>query len=128
MSSIAPQIHEKTEGETRLLSVDFGSSASGDDERTGKLSSGELLFGEVTVATQAKSSDTTVDLTYASQDVNGTALTINGRDALVGEVAQFTAAGGTDGTTYTISVSASTNATPVQTLEGFAILKVEEPN
>ena len=74
MTSVAPEQHEKTIGETRLVSVDFGDSAAGEENRTGKLSSGELLTGTVTVITQSKSPDTATDLTDETTTLGNTAL------------------------------------------------------
>ena len=128
MTSIAPQIHDKTVGETRTLKIDFGSSAAGEDERTGKLDDGENLTGTVTVETQVRDPATAADLTYSNAAIIATTVTINGRDALASEVVKYSAAGGEAGATYTIVVSVATDASDSQTLEGFVILKITEPS
>ena len=128
MTSVAPQTHDKSVGETRTLRVDFGSSATGEDERTGKLDDGELLTGTVTVETQVKDPTTASDLTYTNAARISTTLTINGRDAIADEVVKFSVSGGDNDATYTIVVSCGTDASDAQTLEGFVTLKITEPS
>lgn len=109
--SIALQTQQKTASEVRNVAVSFA----------GKLDSGELLTGTPTVTEV-----TTTDLTFASQAVNTAALTINGVSTAIGRAAQFKVTGGTAGTTYEITVSCGTDATPAQTLYGTIKLKVVE--
>lgn len=97
-------------GETRMVAVSF----------IGKLDSGELLTGTPTVTEV-----TTTDLTLDNKAVNTAALTIDGATVAVGQAIQFSVTGGTAGTTYQITCSCGTDATPAQTLVATVTLVVE---
>ena len=86
----------------------------------GKLDSGELLTGTPTVLEVGTS-----DLTLANKAVSTGSLTINGATVATGQAVQFTATGFTGGRTYTIRLSAGTDATPAQTLVGVVTLLAE---
>src|SRR5512146_2018090 len=107
----APQRCVVKVGEVRNVSVDF----------TDVLDSGELLTGTPTV-----SEATTTDLTFANKAVNTAALTINGRAVAIGAAVQFKVSGQlAAGSPYTITVTATTTATPAQTLKCDLVLVVE---
>lgn len=70
----------------------------------------ELLTGTPTV--------TEASLTLASKAVNSATFRNEyGGTCAIGKGVQFTAAGGTAGTSYSVIVSCGTNGTPAQTLE-----------
>lgn len=103
MSDLAPQVHEMTTTETRLVSVGF----------INKLESGELLTGTPTVA-----EETTSDLTITNKAVNTSTLTIDGVSHAAGQAVQFLVTGVVAGTLYSIDILCGTDATPAQTLNG----------
>ncbi len=108
-ANTAQQIQCKTASEVRVAAVSF----------QGKLDSGELLTGTPTVVEV-----TTTDLTLANKAVNTAALTIDGVSNAIGEAVQFSIAGGTAGTAYTINIQVGTDSTPAQTLEVNVTLEV----
>jgi hypothetical protein len=95
-------------GEVRNVAVDF----------TELLDSGESLTGTPTVT-----EITTTDLTFANVAVNTAILTIYGVSVAVGKAVQFKVSGQLAGVTYKIKLSATTDATPAQTI----IRKVKFP-
>jgi len=110
MSHTAPKIRTKTVSEVRNAAVNF----------SGKLDATELLTG-----TPVVSELTTSDLTFASEAVNTSTLTIDDVSAVAGEAVQFKVSGGVAGTDYIIKISCDTNSGPVQTLHGRVTLHVE---
>ena len=112
MTLEAPQLHVKTTGETRTITVSFRDV----------LDSGELLTGTPTVVEV-----TTSDLTLASKAVNTVAVPVSDvfpEEVAIGQAVQFTAAAGTAGSAYVIRVTVGTDATPAQTLSRRVNLKV----
>ena len=112
MTLSARQIHAMTAAETRLATVSFRSV----------LSSGELLTGTPTVAEVG-----TADLTISNVAVNTTAVAASDifpDGVSVGQAVQFLVSGGVAGTTYSIRVSATTDATPAQTLRRRVTIRV----
>ena len=112
----APERPVLVPGETRNFAVSFA----------GELDSGEVLTGTPTVAEQ-----TTSDLTIENKAVNTAALTINGKTVAIGNAVQFKVsaqlAAGSEREdesvatgTYKIKITVGTDATPAQTLIGFA--------
>lgn len=101
--------HVKTASEVRNVAVSF----------VDELDSGELLTGTPTVAEV-----TTSDLSLTNKAVNTAALTISGKAVAIGQAVQFKVSGGTAGTTYTIKVTVSTDATPAQTLICALVIEV----
>ena len=110
MSNTAPQRHSKAVSEVRNVAVDM----------RGLLDDGELLTGTPTIVEV-----TTTDLTLASKAVNGSTLTINGVECLAGQAVTFKVSGGVAGSTYTIRVTVSSDATPAQTFVVAVRLAVE---
>lgn len=108
MGHIAPDIHSKSANETRLISIDM----------SGKLESGELMTGAVTIPPVS-------GLTISNEAVNTSTLTINGLSVIAGKAIQFLVAGGTAGTGYTITGTVATDSSPAQTLEFEIILEVD---
>lgn len=125
MTSVAPQIAEQTTGELRIHSVDFGDSAASSDLIDGKLDIGELLTGTLTAVVHAISPTTATALTLANKAVSTVSIVINGRTAIAGEAGQFSATGGSAGSLQTIRLSAASDATPAQTLEGYVKIRVK---
>jgi len=77
------------------------------------LEAGAALTGTPTVA-EVTTSDLTLDnkaVTTADYVSDKTGKTVSSGDAVT-----FTVAGGSDGTTYTIRITVSTNSSPVETL------------
>ena len=97
---IADQLPEFAVGDTRNGAVDFQE----------QLDTGEVLTGTPTVAEV-----TSTDLTISNVAVNTAALTINGETAAIGEAVQFKVTSMT-AASYTLKVTAATDATPAQTL------------
>lgn len=100
MANTAPQRHTKSVSEVRNVSIDM----------RGVLDVGELLTGTPTVVEV-----TTTDLTLANKAVNGATLTINGVECIAGQAVTFKVSGGVAGSTYTIRVTATSDASPAQT-------------
>lgn len=100
MSHKAPEVHSKSAAEARLISVDC----------SGKLDSGELMTGAVTVPAVS-------GITIASEAVSTSTLPINGVSVIAGKAIQMLVSGGTAGTTYTIAATVATDSSPAQTLE-----------
>ncbi len=94
------QLPEKLTTETVTGVVAFG----------GKLDDSELLTGTPTVT------DTTGDLTMANVAVNTAAVESGAETIAIGRAVLFNVAGGTAGTTYTLTVTAGTDASPAQTV------------
>lgn len=93
-------------GETRNVSLNFEPM----------LDDGELLTGTPTV-----DEEVTSDLALTNKAVNTTALVIDDVDVAIGEAVQYSMSGQLlSGSSYTMTVTATTDATPAQTL----ILKV----
>lgn len=109
MPTKAPQVHSFSTAETRNISVDF----------SGKLDTGEALTGTPVVAQVDGGSE----LTFGAQQVNGSALLINGVSVSAGGAVQFTASSATTGT-YEIDITCGT--TESQTLEGRIVVVVNE--
>lgn len=112
MVDTAPQVHELTTNETRVVSVDF----------TNKLDNSsplELLTGTPTVTQQSASSPQ--ELTFSSIAVSSGALTINGETVITARAVQFTVTATTAGT---YSVNILSNTTNSQVLEGQICLVV----
>ena len=107
-TSKCPQRACMTDAETRAVKVSFK-----DDLDTSELLTGTPTLTEIT----------TSDLTLANKAVNTAALTILGGTVAIGQAVQFTVTGGTAGTTYTIQITAGTDATPAQTLQ--AVVEIE---
>lgn len=106
---MANELRSKTEDEVRNGAVDF----------QGRLDSGEVLTGTPTVTASP------AGLTFSSVQVNGSSLVVNGVTVSAGEGVQFRVSGGTAGTTYTITVECTTDASPAQTLREYLSLKVK---
>lgn len=100
MSHKAPEIHSKSANESRLISIDC----------SGKLDSGELMTGSVTVPAVS-------GITITNEAVNTSTLTINGVSVIAGKAIQMLVSSGTAGNTYTIAATVATDSTPAQTLE-----------
>lgn len=108
MPSTAPQIPDKTASEVRNCIVSFA----------GKLDSGELLTGTPTVTASPSG------LTIANVIRNSTSKTVNGVSISASQGVQWKVSGGTAGTTYTFTITCGTDATPAQTLIGYAKMRV----
>lgn len=92
----APKRIWKAEGETRNVAVAFG----------GVLDSGELLTGTPTIT-----ADSTA-VTLSNKQVSTAALTVDGSTYSIGQVLQFTIAGGTTSSTpVTITMTVTTDST-----------------
>jgi len=92
----ANEIRHKHASETRTISVDY----------TDKLDSGESLTGTPTIAEV-----TTTDLTISGAQLNSGSLTINNETVAASKAVQCQVAGGTSGSTYSIKITVSTDAT-----------------
>ena len=85
----------------------------------GILDSGELLTGTPTASASPSG------LTFANVAVNTTTRTLDdGTSVLTGQGVQFKVSGGTAGTKYQITVQATTDSTPAQTVEQYCTLWV----
>lgn len=85
---------------------------------TDLLTSTELLTGTPTV--------TCTGLTLASKVVNSAALTTPAGDTIaIGKAVQFSVAGGTAGTRYSIEVTVATTSSPAQTINRICYLNIE---
>lgn len=103
-SHTAPEIGEKTANESVNVAVSFAN----------RLVDGEALTGTPTVTC------TPSGLTVNGEAVNTSVLTLDdGTTVAIGEGVQFTVSAGTAGTTYSLSIVATTDADVPQTLEGF---------
>jgi len=91
----ANEIRHKHASETRTISVDY----------TDKLDSGEALTGTPTIAEV-----TTTDLTISGAQLNSGSLTINNETVAASKAVQCQVAGGTSGSTYSIKITVSTDA------------------
>ena len=102
MPKTLKQRHTLSVGATRLVRVD------GTDD----LDDGASFTGTPTVVEV-----TTSDLTLTNKAVNSATYTdIDGATVAIGKGLQFTASGGSAGTTYTIRVTCSTDSSPAETL------------
>lgn len=99
---VAPGVPVRGDTEVRNFVCDF----------TDMLDSGELLTGTPTVVELVTSA-----LTLASEALNSSELTVNGRTVAANSAVQWKASGGSANTVYTVLVTATTNATPAQTLQ-----------
>lgn len=97
--TLAPQEQAMRTTETRIISVSF----------VGKLDSGELLAG---VSTPTASP---AEATISDEAVNTSALTILGKPVAIGQAVQFKVTGAA-ANTYTITVTATSDSSPAQTL------------
>ena len=96
-------------GETRNAAVSFADL----------LDSGESLSGTPVVAEVSTS-----DLTISNAAVSSTSLTIQGESVAAGLAVTFRVTGGTAGQTYTIKITANTDASLSQTVIGYVTLQV----
>lgn len=96
----ATQVHTKHPSEVRNCSVSFANL----------LDTSELLTGTPTVTA------TPSGLTFGSQQVNASQLTVSGVAIPIGKAVQFRVSGGSSGVEYRLEVSCGTNASPAQTL------------
>lgn len=97
------------EGETRNGKVSF----------TDILDTGEVLTGTPTVTVSPSGP------TISNAAVNTSAVTVDGESVAIGHAVTFKVTGGTAGTTYTLTVTASTDATPAQTFKKYVGLEVQ---
>jgi len=112
--AFAEQLPEKTVSETRICAVSFADM----------LESGETMTGGTLAITEA----TTSGLTLANKAVTTGVRTILGESVAIGLAVQFTAAGGTAGTTHLIKISITTSATPAQTfVRGVKLPVIADP-
>lgn len=112
--NVAPEVHELAVGETRNGAYSF----------KGELDSGELLTGTPLVI----DNDATGDLTITNKAVNTKALVIsNDQNVLVGQAVQYSVSGHLVGKEYKLKITATTDATPAQTLIEYAIFKGVDP-
>lgn len=100
MPARAKQIEDKHPSETDVGLADFGPS----------LRSGELL------ATLSSISVSPTGPTISNAGITATDETIQGITVTAGEGIIFSVAGGTDGTSYDITVTVTTDGTPARTL------------
>lgn len=84
-----------------------------------KMATDELLTGTPTVVEVGSSA-----LTISSVGINEAERTISGFVALVSQAVEFTVAGGTAGTTYSLKITAVTDADAEQTLVELISLRV----
>lgn len=113
--------HSKSAGETRTIVVGFGDKLrpTSRPQNTGYRSAPyiatyaceELLTGTPTVAELSTSA-----LTFSTPAVTDTDQEVNGRLVRRGQGVQFAVSGGTPGTSYRIRITATTDASPVQTI------------
>lgn len=107
--STAPQRGTKLASEVRNVAVSF----------VGKLDVGENLTGLPTVVEVGSA-----DLTISNVAVSLVELTINDVKVAAGRAVQCRVSGGVAGTRYVLRVTATSNATPAQTLIANLILNV----
>ena len=107
MTITLQQIGEISAGDTEIASVDY----------TDWLDSGESLTGTPTAVEQSSSDLTIADLgdTADQGTVSTTEMTILGNTVAAGAAVSFQVSGQQAGTTYTVLVTASTDATPART-------------
>lgn len=106
----APEQPVAVPGETRNFAVSFADV----------LDSGELLTGTPTIVEQ-----TTTDLTLSDKVVNTSTLIINGVSTIAGNAVQFKAVGFVEATVaYAITITATTDSTPAQTLVKYITFQV----
>ena len=103
----APERPMAVVGETNTHSVSFANI----------LDDSELLTGTPDVVEVTTTDLTIVNFTPTANKgtVSTAALTINNVSVPIGEAVQFKVTGQKDGTTYTIKITAGTDATPAQT-------------
>ena len=89
-------IRSKAAAETRTVSVDYTDKLDDTESLTGS-----PVFAEVTSS----------DLTITGAQLNSGTVVINNETVAANNAAQCQVAGGTSGTTYTVSITVSTNAT-----------------
>jgi hypothetical protein len=103
-------IRHKTPSETLNGAVSF----------VPKLRSAEKLTGTPTVTA------TPSGLTFSSVAVNTSAINEDGFTADIGKAVQFAVTGGSADTKYTLTVTGTSDATPAQTLQVYAVLWVKD--
>jgi len=103
------QVGELSAGDTELFSVDY----------TDWLDSGESLTGTPTVVEQTSSDLTIEDLASGANQatVSTSALTILGRSVSAGAALSFVVSGQQANTSYSVLLTATTDATPARTKE-----------
>ena len=104
--TLAPQEQAMRTTETRIISVSF----------VGKLDSGELLASVITPTADPAT------VTISNEAVNTAALTILGKAVAIGQAVQFKVTSATASTT--ITVTATSDSTPAQTLVATLTLNV----
>ncbi len=109
--SLQPVSHTVEVGEIRNVSIDM----------RGKLDAGELVTGIPTIA-----EITTTDLSFANNAFNTGDVTINGSVCATGQAVLFKVSGFLSGVKYRIRVTATTTATPAQTLIEYVVIKTLE--
>lgn len=87
-------------GDSETIAIDY----------TDILDGSELLTGTPTVV-----EPTTSGVTLSNKGVNTAALTIKGRSVAIGKAVQCLGSGWTSGSTHTIRVTVSTDASPART-------------
>ncbi len=123
--SVAPQIAGQWPGEKRVHTIDFGDSAGTSDLIDGKLDSGELLTGTPTAVNHSISPTSGTSGTIADVAINTVSLSVNGRTCIAGECVQFSFTGGTSGTINAVKITATSDATPAQTMIGIVRIRVK---
>ena len=106
MGSVAPEVRSITTDETRNVAIDCSDM----------LDSGELLTGTPMIQCSAS-------LTITNQQVNASAVVINGQSVAAGKAIQFTVTSGTPGS-YAVEAKCSTDGS--QVIEGRLKLLVEK--
>lgn len=86
---------------------------------------GELDVGENLTGVPTAVEIGTTDLVITNVAISLVALTINDRAVPIGRAVQFSVSGGLAGTTYDVRVTATTDATPSQTLIVNTVLNVD---
>ena len=107
--SKALEIQSKTVSEVRNLAASF----------VGKLDVGENLTSVLPPAEVSSS-----DLSFSNIGVSIIVLTINGNSVPIGRAVQFSVSGGIAGKRYEITITASSDAAPAQTLTLIVTLNV----
>ena len=113
----APERPVAVVGETNTHSVSFANILDGSELLTGTPDVVEVTSTDLTIVNFTPTSD--------KGTVNTAALTINNVTVPIGEAVQFKASGYVAGTTYTIRITAGTDATPAQTKVRYVKFKAE---
>jgi len=106
LSHIAPQVPTTYVGAARNIAIDF----------TDELDTGELLTGTPTIV-EIHPANSPLDLTISNVAVSTADLEINGQTVTTGMAVQGHVSGMLSGVTYKCLVTATTDATPAQTLK-----------